>query len=124
MGIDIYARWKSHTAEELKEQMAAWFSVTDGKLGYLREAYHGGPYATHYLCSEVFLQKREARIPATRLRLRLRRALALAEERERNIYKSDEKHIEEVKQSFRDFVDLCERKETADGEPVLIVADY
>jgi hypothetical protein len=36
---------------------------------------------------------------------------------------SDEQ-VEKVKQSFRDFVELCERKERETGESVLIVASY
>jgi hypothetical protein len=49
MGIDIYARWKGQTAEEKKAQLAG-FSLEHGHVGYLREAYHGNPCATMYLC--------------------------------------------------------------------------
>jgi predicted Rossmann fold nucleotide-binding protein DprA/Smf involved in DNA uptake len=46
MGIDIYARWKGQTRQEQEAQYTG-FSVVHGHLGYLREAYHGEPYATN-----------------------------------------------------------------------------
>jgi hypothetical protein len=47
MGIDIYMRWKGQTDEETQAQFVG-FSVVHGHVGYLREAYHGAPYATKY----------------------------------------------------------------------------
>ena len=94
-----------------------------GGVGYLREAYHGEPYATKYLCAEAF-RPDGARIEAAVLRERLPHTLVLVEERERVIYNADPKLIEEVKQSYRDFVSLCEQKETETGEPVFIFASY
>jgi len=59
------------------------------------------------------------------LRARLPQTLKLAEERERQVYgQTDEQEIELVRQSFRNFVALCEAKERETGEPVAIVASY
>jgi hypothetical protein len=123
MGIDIYAHWKGQSADETEAQGREWSSVVAGGTGYLREAYHGEPYATEHLCAEAF-ETGEARIGAAVLRERLPHTLALVEERERTLYKADAKAVEEVKRSFRDFVSLCERKEAETGEPVRIIASY
>ena len=125
MGIDIYAKWNGQTEDERTAQRSAWLSTESGAAGYLREAYHGEPYATLFLCAEAFASKTgEARIPARTLRGCLNQALAFVEERERTIYHSDDERIEKVKQSFRDFVALCERKEKETGEAVLIRASF
>jgi len=123
MGIDIYAEWRGQSEAERAEQSALWLGSMAGSRGYLREAYHGAPYATKFLCGEAFITG-EARIPASRLQKRLPQTLILAEERERTIYQSDAAEIEAVKQSYRDFVALCERKENETGEPVRIIASY
>jgi hypothetical protein len=122
MGIDIYARWKGQTEAERTAQYSGFFA-TQGHIGYLREAYHGEPYATKYLCAEAFEFGRAA-IPASVLRERLSHTLALADERERVLYFSTAQEIEAIKQTYRDFVELCERKENETGEAVLIIADY
>jgi hypothetical protein len=124
MGIDIYARWHGQSADEIDGQRQAWLSIGEGGKGYLREAYHGEPYATRYLCAEAFRAADGVRIKAATLRKRLPHTLDLAEERERKVYHADAKAIEEAKQDFRDFVALCERKETETGQPVLIIASY
>jgi hypothetical protein len=125
MGIDIYAHWKGQTDEEEAAQCTG-FSVLHGHVGYLREAYHGEPYATKHLCREAFDSGNgSAAIPAAVLRERLPETLRLAEQREREIYEeTDEKEIAEVLQSYRDFVALCERKEKETQQPVEIVASY
>ena len=116
MGIDIYARWRGQT---------------DGQLGYLRESYHGAPYATKFLLREAFVDHHEeyvkdlgVPIPAAYMRARLPRALALAVEREQRVYGNaiDEHHP--VAQSFTDFVELCEAKEKVTGERCYIYAAY
>ncbi len=125
MGIDIYAKWQGQTESERTAQATDWLAVERGEIGYLREAYHGEPYATRHLCAEAFAsEKAEAYIPVETLRERLAKTLELVEERERTIYQSDAAEIERVKQSFRDFVALCERKEQETGAPVRIVASY
>jgi hypothetical protein len=126
MGIDIYAVWNGQTEEEKKRQYAVWLSDTHGRIGYLREAYHGEPYVTRFLFPEAFASEtNDARIPAATLRARLPEALKLVEQRQREIYRvSDERQIESVKQSFESFVALCETKERETGAPVLIGVSY
>ena len=125
MGIDIYAHWKGQTAKEKKAQITG-FSVLHGHVGYLREAYHGEPYGTAYLVKEAFdSPTREAKIPAAVLRDRLPHTLEIARERQRALYEeADEREIQQVLQSFIDFVELCERKEQETGEPVTILASF
>jgi len=41
-------RWNGQTKAEIEAQYTG-FSVVHGHVGYLREAYHGAPYATEYL---------------------------------------------------------------------------
>ena len=123
MGIDIYATWRGQRDDQTMAQGSAWLSILGGKVGYLREAYHGEPYATRFLCPEAF-QENGARIPAAILNERLPETLRLVEERERTLYHSGAKEIEAAKQDFRDFVTLCERKEKETGEPVLVTAWY
>ncbi len=125
MGIAIYARWKGQTDAEEAAQYAG-FSVLHGHVGYLREAYHGEPYATRYLVHEAFEQPDgKAQIPAAVLRERLAHTLALVAVREQVVYdEHDPEAILEVQQSFERFVELCEQKERATGEPVIIIASY
>lgn len=126
MGIDIYAKWKGQTAKEEEAQVTG-FSVVQGHAGYLREAYHGQPYATKYLVSEAFDSPNgEAEIPASVLRERLPETIRLAKERQRDVYGREGRILDsdpEIK-SFIDFVDLCELKEEETGEPVTIIASY
>jgi len=71
MGIDIYLKWDGMTKEDQQNQHTG-FNTTSGHVGYLREAYHGGPYATKILCREAFeADECEAQIPAEVLRERL-----------------------------------------------------
>jgi hypothetical protein len=123
MGIDIYAEWRGQSEVAKRDQRQAWLTVEAGNVGYLREAYHGEPYATKFLCAEAFETGR-ASISAAVLRQRLPKALELVEVRERNIYHETRAEIEKVKQSFRDFVALCEAKEKETGEPVCIIASF
>jgi len=123
MGIDIYAEWDGMTEAE-KTAQSTGFSAVHGHVGYLREAYHGEPYATKVLVPEAF---EELRVPiyADTLRDRLPATLVVAEEREREIYGvTDQAEINRVLRSYSDFVELCARKEAETGEPCLIVASY
>lgn len=71
MGIDIYLEWDGMEQEE-KNAQATGFSITSGDVGYLREAYHGGPYATRILVREAFeADDCRAQIPAEIMRERL-----------------------------------------------------
>jgi hypothetical protein len=126
MGIDIYAKWKGQTEEESAAQLTG-FSVEHGHVGYLREAYHGAPYATEYLVAEAFdSPKGQVQIPAQVLRKRLPETIQLAKQRERMVYKRKGRIADDdpIIKSFSDFVELCERKERETGGPVTIIASY
>jgi hypothetical protein len=86
MGIDIYAEWRGMTQPEHDAQCTG-FSVVDGHAGYLREAYHGGPYVTKYLVAEAFASRdSRAAIPAQTLRARLPAAVLMHLYRENKLY--------------------------------------
>lgn len=71
MGIDVYLSWPKMTKKEKMAQMTG-FSTHAGCVGYLREAYHGGPYPSKMLVREAFeAPKCKARIPAALMRERL-----------------------------------------------------
>ena len=57
MGIDIFAKWQEQTDRERREQAAEWLLTSGGQIGYLREAYHGEPYATQYLWNRLGADK-------------------------------------------------------------------
>ncbi len=124
MGIDIYAKWDRMSMQDAAAQMSGVFSTEHGYVGYLREAYHGEPYATKVLVPEAFEDGR-AHIDAGKLQKRLPDALHVAETRERTVYGvTDDEDIERVLKSYRDFVALCTRKEEETGIPCLIVAAF
>lgn len=101
MGIDIYMKWPDQTEEEREAQFQG-FNATIGDTGYLREAYHGGPYATEILVPEAFAEEGlydedsdawhngAAIIPAATLRLRLPATLTAAIERQKRVYQAGE----------------------------------
>lgn len=71
MGIDIYLEWKGMKKKEKKAQ-ACGFDIYAGRRGYLREAYHGGPYPSKMLVREAFeAPKCRAKIPAAVMKRRL-----------------------------------------------------
>jgi hypothetical protein len=124
MGIDIYAKWAGQTEEERQAQ-ATGFSTEHGHVGYLREAYHGSPYATRKLLPEAFAaDNAEAAISAQTLRERLPDVLKTVEERETKLYKATKEEVARAQKSFTDFVELCERKERETGQPVTVYASY
>ncbi len=130
MGIDIYARWKDQTEKEEKAQYTG-FSTQSGDAGYLREAYHGEPYATKGFVHEAFKESEDAvHIPAAKLLRRLPVALKETLDREVDIYEADLDNIDDVietlktMKSFVDFVELCARKEKETGEACEIFASY
>ena len=129
MGIDIYMRWPGQTEEEKSAQFTG-FDITMGRVGYLREAYHGPPYATYDFVAEAFSVEHTceededscvgctgAPIPASVLRERLPAAQDATRER----YKGAE-WVDKVVQSYADFVALAEAKEAETGQPVRIEA--
>lgn len=71
MGIDVYLEWDGMTEDDKQKQYTG-MSIEAGNVGYLREAYHGGPYATKLLCREAFESENcRAEIPAAIMRERL-----------------------------------------------------
>lgn len=124
MGIDIYAQWDGQTDEEEKAQYCG-FKVDQGGIGYLREAYHGGPYATKKLVPEAFdAEGGECRIPAALMRERLPEVIFFAKTRGLRVYGERYHDSSPEIRSFIDFVELCERKEAETGQPVMIIASY
>lgn len=122
MGIDVYLRWNGQTVAEEQAQYTG-FSIEHGHVGYLREAYHGSPYATKVLVPEGWgdtLYEDGIPIKASTLRERLPAVLKAAEERERNVYNS-KKPNPNILKSYEDFVALAERKEAETGEPCRII---
>ena len=123
MGIDIYLRWDLMTDEEVEKQFRG-FDITIGKNGYLREAYHGEPYATMTLVPEAFDAHGDpVRIPAKTLRDRLPETMKAAMKRERRVYMQPVNEDSPVVRSFVEFVELAEALE-ADGKAFTIAASY
>ena len=86
MGIDIYMAWNKQTEEEKQAQYTG-YSGEHGHVGYLREAYHGNPYATKYLVQEAFENEGgETFIDVKKLRERLPKTLKLHVQREKDVY--------------------------------------
>ena len=86
MGIDIYANWDGMTEAESDSQSTG-FRIDQGHVGYLREAYHGGPYVTKYLLAEAFQSEDDtAEIPARVLRARLPAAVLMSMYRQAKVY--------------------------------------
>lgn len=119
MGIDIYMRWKGQTEAEKQAQYTG-FSTLAGNVGYLREAYHGGPYATKYLVKEAFDESDGAKIQSKVLHDRLPETIKIVADRERKKSSDTSGAIK----SFVDFVKLAESKEKETGEPVTVVASW
>lgn len=124
MGIDIYAQWKGQTKKE-KDAQYTGFSIQSGNVGYLREAYHGEPYATHYFVSEAFSSGETTKIPALTLLERLPKTLELVRERQQRLYpKDNELSLWKAQKAYVDFYELCAKKEKETGEPCVIYASY
>jgi hypothetical protein len=123
MGIDIYM---SHKLID-KEAQFTGFDVTAGRTGYLREAYHGGPYATQVLVPEAFGADYESGgfpFSARVLRARLPETLLAVAERGRRVYGENYDEGHPILRSFIEFVELAERVEAESGVPVRIYASY
>lgn len=81
MGIDIYLEWENKDKDPSVEAPSYGFSTTSGHVGYLREAYHGGPYATKILVREAFeADNCAAQIPAAKMRERLTKPATAAQD--------------------------------------------
>lgn len=83
MGIDVYLEWQGQTDAEEQAQFTG-YRTDAGHLGYLREAYHGGPYVTRHLVGDAFDEDKA--IPAATLRDRLPAAILLALYRHEIVY--------------------------------------
>jgi hypothetical protein len=150
MGIDIYMRpnrLDSDGGVGYSDE-ASGFDTTAGQHGYLREAYHGGPYVTEVLVPEAFawvgwiyetcpvpvedwpeelelVLAAGAPIRAATLRERLLPAEVAFWERIKNVYPNTDGDLAvEQWQAFVDFVELAERIEAATGEAVQVYASY
>jgi len=183
MGIDIHLEWEGKDERPKDDQLSAGFSTTAGHTGYLREAYHGGPYATQILVKEAFESANQrAQIPAAIMLKRLTtkskaakncnagHAMAMMLSKilqaavvqdpeqitaalQKQLAETDldipesttpamsveaavyarcmrlypgrgDEHAKDVVQSFRDFVELAERKEKETGKPCTVYASY
>lgn len=114
MGIDVYMRWKGQTEQEKQAQYTG-FSIVSGHIGYLREAYHGPPYATEALVPDAF--DKDIQIPAATLRERLPAALQACSERYAG---SPGDLLKQALKSYEDFVALAAQKEAETGLAVTI----
>lgn len=124
MGIDIYMRWDNITEEEEQNQYCGW-DCHSGHLGYLREAYHGEPYATKIFVAEAFESVScMARIPARVLYERLEYVGSLAIQRDMDIYNCSREVAMLSAKTYADFASLASRKELETGSPVNIMASY
>ncbi len=127
MDIEVCAQWDYMSMQEAAAQLGGKFNteygVEAGSVGYLREPYHGEPYATKTLVPEAFRYGR-ARIAAVELQKRLPDALHIVETRERAYAFSaaDDADIERMQRRYREFVALCARKEQECGIPCMIIA--
>lgn len=120
MGIDVYLTWEGQTEEERQAQYTGF----SAQHGHLREAYHGGPYATKVLVPEGWGGSQPeggVEIPSATLRKRLPQTIKTCRKRNLAIYKN--KNPAAVK-AFEDFVTLAERKEAETGKPCKILVSY
>ena len=123
MGIDIYMRWDGMTEGDREKQITG-FDATVGDVGYLREAYHGGPSATRYLVSEAFKKGAgDVRIPAKKLRERLPLTKEIVIQRAKEVYKEELTEDDAVVKAFEDFVKLGEVLEEEGRKPT-VYASY
>lgn len=133
MGIDIYLRWAGQTDEERAAQLQAGFSIAAGEVGYLREAYHGGPYATMVLVPEAFAAHRDlatvralgldvdehraVAIPVATLRGRLEAVCGTVIRRAHAVYGEHLTVDAPEVRAFVDFVTLAERLDREGRHP-------
>ena len=105
-------------------------SIEHGHVGYLREAYHGAPYATRVLMPEAFDRENFLRWCANSSRNTARTPAGDAHRPPRlgNCSYTTRTATTGTRapslKSFTEFVELCERKERETGEPCTIAASY
>lgn len=126
MGIDIYAKWRGQINSEAKAQITG-FDTTAGSKGYLREAYHGGPYATRFLVEEAFeSSENEAQISAGLLRERLPMAVLMTMYRHHKLYSNgddpgeiSEEDLKEQGVTLAEFIAKVNKEAVEDNEHVI-----
>lgn len=138
MGIDVYMKWDGFTKDD-KEAQLKGFDATIGNAGYLREAYHGDPYATMYLCPEAFDDERfkhpfnpkakeddddygYVKLAADLLVERLPIVIQAAIERNTKLYNSTLDQSLPYIKSFLDFVALYVKMEREGKHPRIYVS--
>jgi hypothetical protein len=128
-------------SRKAQEAQITGFDVSEraGAAGYLREAYHGAPYATEFLVPEGFDPEAQQGIPdlpsrygdglqigvpilAATLRARLPEAIDVAQARGRKIYRNADGDPSMVK-ALEAFVALAEKVE-AEGRRVFVSVSY
>jgi hypothetical protein len=122
MGIDIYLEWDGMTEKEKDKQYTGF--VPKGKVGYLREAYHGGPYPSKFLITENWERQPEEgfSIPNKVLRKRLPKVIKAIITRETKIYKASPRQVKAIIKEYKDFVNLHGRLEKQGKNPRIIVS--
>ena len=124
MRIDVYLEWHGMTKND-KDAQITGFEVSQqaGAAGYLREAYHGGPYVTKVLAPECWQSEdQSAALDARTLRARLPDAIATAHKRAQEVY--DRPKDPAMEAALTAFVELAERRQEQTKRPVQIVAWY
>ena len=124
MGIDIYMQWDNQTEEQKKGQYTG-FDTEAGFTGYLREAYHGGIFATQFLVSEAFDEdapEEGVAISANVLRERLPETVKLHIQRHKETYQEDVNWESPSAESFVAFVELAEQLERRGKNPTIIAS--
>ena len=118
MGIDIYMRWDGMTEDDRQKQYTG-FDATVGEVGYLREAYHGSPYATHYFVQEAFEDEEYdgVAIPSDTLLQRVPLAVDIHIQRHKEIYKEDVKKEDKSARAFGEFAKLVQDLERQGKNP-------
>ncbi|MDP9237931.1 MAG: hypothetical protein M3P30_11150 [Chloroflexota bacterium] len=141
MGIDVFMSWG--TGPSFDGNFEESFR---GANGYLREAYHGGPYATVVLVPEAFGDPLRAAqafgmarvesaavgtdadgyalIPAGVLRSRLAATLLTVADRYRTVYDEECGEGHPALREFVEFVELAERMQAQLGHPVGVSASW
>jgi hypothetical protein len=93
-------------------------------VGYLREAYHGGPYATKTLMPEAWESDDEngVRINASVFRQRLSAVKLIVVKRSAVIYGEELNDDSPEVQSYVKFIELAEAKENEGKNPRVLVS--
>jgi len=123
MGIDVYLKWTDMTKGDKQAEITG-FDIYKGDVGYLREAYHGGPYATEVLVSENWDKQPKGgfAIANSVLQERLPLVVATAKARAKLIYKAQTEEQDMTAQAFIDFVAFHKEKEDAGLNPKIVIS--